>query len=353
MIAAARRGSGVVTRIEEFARRFLVAFSSGGDRLDEVGDRNVDIFDRSLKRKHRDRAAWLKGTRDPLLDLVTENLLDRLDDCTHKFPVALNLGGAVDHVKRSIRGRGGIERLITMDMSKDMIKKTLESSSLDGYDKFNKNIESLHVIGDEEFLPFKSGSLDLIISCLGLHWVNDLPGAMTQCRMALKPDGLFLASMYGGDTLRELRIACTAAQLEREGGVSPRISPLAQVRDAGNLLTRAGLALPTVDVDEYTVNYPSAFELIEHLRCMGDTNAVLQRNQIMRRDTALAAAAIYESMFGGTDGTVPATFQIIFMAGWSPHESQQKPKRRGSATASFTDIQKAFGGVDESGRPEH
>ncbi|KAJ7538995.1 hypothetical protein O6H91_11G072200 [Diphasiastrum complanatum] len=257
MIAAARRGSGVVTRIEEFARRFLVAFSSGGDRLDEVGDRNVDIFDRSLKRKHRDRAAWLKGTRDPLLDLVTENLLDRLDDCTHKFPVALNLGGAVDHVKRSIRGRGGIERLITMDMSKDMIKKTLESSSLDGYDKFNKNIESLHVIGDEEFLPFKSGSLDLIISCLGLHWVNDLPGAMTQCRMALKPDGLFLASMYGGDTLRELRIACTAAQLEREGGVSPRISPLAQVRDAGNLLTRAGLALPTVDVDEYTVNYPS------------------------------------------------------------------------------------------------
>ncbi|KAJ7264127.1 hypothetical protein O6H91_Y404400 [Diphasiastrum complanatum] len=157
MIAAARRGSGVVTRIEEFARRFLVAFSSGGDRLDEVGDRNVDIFDRSLKRKHRDRAAWLKGTRDPLLDLVTENLLDRLDDCTHKFPVALNLGGAVDHVKRSIRGRGGIERLITMDMSKDMIKKTLESSSLDGYDKFNKNIESLHVIGDEEFLPFKSG----------------------------------------------------------------------------------------------------------------------------------------------------------------------------------------------------
>ncbi|KAJ7539001.1 hypothetical protein O6H91_11G072200 [Diphasiastrum complanatum] len=313
MIAAARRGSGVVTRIEEFARRFLVAFSSGGDRLDEVGDRNVDIFDRSLKRKHRDRAAWLKGTRDPLLDLVTENLLDRLDDCTHKFPVALNLGGAVDHVKRSIRGRGGIERLITMDMSKDMIKKTLESSSLDGYDKFNKNIESLHVIGDEEFLPFKSGSLDLIISCLGLHWVNDLPGAMTQCRMALKPDGLFLASMYGGDTLRELRIACTAAQLEREGGVSPRISPLAQVRDAGNLLTRAGLALPTVDVDEYTVNYPSAFELIEHLRCMGDTNAVLQRNQIMRRDTALAAAAIYESMFGGTDGTVPATFQVSLL----------------------------------------
>lgn len=143
--------------------------------------------------------------------------------------------------------------------------------------------------------------------------------------------------------IRELRIACTIAQMEREGGISPRISPLAQVRDAGNLLTRAGFNLPGVDVDEYTVKYPSALELIEHLRAMGETNALSQMNTMLKRDTALATAAIYDSMFASEDGTVPATFQVIYMTGWKEHSSQQKPKRRGSATVSFKDIQKQFG----------
>ncbi|KAG8633588.1 hypothetical protein MANES_18G119700v8 [Manihot esculenta] len=197
--------------------------------------------------------------------------------------------------------------------------------------------------GSYKTVIMRPRSLDLVISCLGLHWTNDLPGAMIQSRLALKPDGLFLAAILGGETLKELRIACTVAQMEREGGISPLVSPLAQVRDAGNLLTRAGFTLPGVDVDEYVVKYRSALELIDHLRAMGETNALLQRNTILKRETALAAAAIYDSMFAAEDGTIPATFQVIYMTGWREHPSQQKAKRRGSATISFKDIQNQFG----------
>ncbi|KAK4412775.1 putative methyltransferase, mitochondrial [Sesamum alatum] len=300
----------------------------------------VKIFDRNLKRKQRDRAAWLMRPEDSLLDAVAENLLDRLEDCKKTFPTALCMGGSLEAIRRLLRGRGGIEKLIMMDTSYDMVKlcKQAEQSLP------NKNVETSFIVADEEFLPVKESSLDLVISCLGLHWTNDLPGAMIQTRLALKPDGLFLAAILGGETLRELRIACTVAQMEREGGISPRLSPLAQVRDAGNLLTRAGFSLPGVDVDEYTVRYNSALELIEHLRTMGETNALFQRSKILNRDTALATAAVYESMFAAEDGTIPATFQVIFMTGWREHPSQQRAKRRGSATVSFNDIQKQFGG---------
>ncbi|CAN4089328.1 unnamed protein product [Withania somnifera] len=225
-----------------------------------------------------------------------------------------------------------------MDTSWDMVKLCKDAEQ----QMPNDNIETSYVIGDEEYLPMKENSVDMVISCLGLHWTNDLPGAMIQCRMALKPDGLFLAAILGGETLKELRIACTIAQMEREGGISPRLSPLAQVRDAGNLLTRAGFTLPGVDVDEYTVRYRSALELIEHLRAMGETSALLQRSKVLKKDTAVATAAIYESMFAAEDGTIPATFQIIYMTGWKEHHSQQKPKKRGSATISFQDLQKQF-----------
>ncbi|KAH8490082.1 hypothetical protein H0E87_022562 [Populus deltoides] len=300
----------------------------------------VKIFDRELKRKQRDRAAWLMRPSDPFVDAVADNLLDRLEDCKKTFPTALCLGGSSEAVRRLLRGRGSIEKLVMMDTSNDMVQlcKDAEAAQQDS----NQNIETSFVVGDEEFLPIKESSVDLVISCLGLHWTNDLPGAMIQCKLALKPDGLFLAAILGGETLKELRIACTVAQMEREGGISPRISPLAQVRDAGNLLTRAGFTLPGVDVDEYVVRYSNALELIEHLRAMGETNALLQRNNVLKRETALATAAIYDSMFAAEDGTIPATFQVIFMTGWREHPSQQKAKRRGSATISFDDIQKQF-----------
>nr|POE58284.1 putative methyltransferase at1g22800 [Quercus suber] len=287
----------------------------------------------------RDRAAWLMRPNDSFVDAVAENLLDRLEDCKKSFPTALCLGGSLEAVRRLLGGRGGIEKLIMMDTSYDMIKLCKDTEK----DVHNENIETSYVVGDEEFLPLKESSVDVVLSCLGLHWTNDLPGSMIQCRLALKPDGIFLGAILGGETLKELRIACTVAQMEREGGISPRISPLAQVRDAGNLLSRAGFALPGVDVDEYVVKYQSALELIEHLRSMGETNALLQRNNMLNRETALATAAIYDSMFAAEDGTIPATFQVIFMTGWREHSSQQKAKRRGSATVSFKDIQKKFG----------
>ncbi|KAH9725392.1 putative methyltransferase [Citrus sinensis] len=311
------------------------------------GSSRVSIFDRHLKRKQRDRAAWLTRPNDSFVDAVAENLLDRLEDCRKTFPTALCLGGSMEAVRRLLRGRGGIEKLIMMDTSYDMLKLCKDAQQ----DAHNDNIETCFVVGDEEFLPLKERYAYLAISCLGLHWTNDLPGAMIQCRLALKPDGLFLGAILGGETLKELRIACTVAQMEREGGISPRVSPLAQVRDAGNLLTRAGFTLPSVDVDQYTVKYNSALELIEHLRAMGETNALLQRNKILNRETALATAAIYDSMFAAEDSSIPATFQVIYMTGWREHYSQPKPKRRGSATVSFKDIHKHFESENQSAQP--
>jgi NADH dehydrogenase [ubiquinone] 1 alpha subcomplex assembly factor 5 len=200
----------------------------------------------------RDRAAWLSRQKnDSFVDAVADNLLDRLEDCKKSFPTAFCLGGSLGAVKRLLRGRGGIEKLIMMDTSYDMIKSCRDAQD----DSLDNSIETSYFVGDEEFLPVKESSVDLIISSLGLHWTNDLPGSMIQCKLALKPDGLFLAAILGGETLKELRIACTLAHMEREGGISPRLSPLAQVRDAGNLLTRAGFSLPGVDVDEYVVKY--------------------------------------------------------------------------------------------------
>ncbi|XP_047311381.1 putative methyltransferase At1g22800, mitochondrial [Impatiens glandulifera] len=318
------------------------SYSTDNSFSEEDGQQSskVKIFDRDLKRKQRDRAAWLMRPKDSFVDAVAENLVDRLEDCKKSFPTALCLGGSLEAVRRLIGGRGAIEKLIMMDTSHDMLKLCKDSMEKD---ISSKNIETSFVLGDEEFMPMKENSLDLVISSLALHWTNDLPGAMIQSRLALKPDGLFLAAILGGETLKELRISCTIAQMEREGGISPRLSPLAQVRDAGNLLTRAGFTLPGVDVDEYVVKYSSALELIEHLRAMGETNALFQRKKTLNRETALATAAIYESMFGSDDGTIPATFQVIYMTGWKDHHSQQKAKRRGSATVSFQDIQKQFG----------
>ncbi|XWS23323.1 hypothetical protein CRYUN_Cryun28dG0002800 [Craigia yunnanensis] len=317
---------------------FSTADYDNGDAF-QSNPSKVKIFDRHLKRKQRDRAAWLLRPNDSFVHAVAENLIDRLEDCKKTFPTALCLGGSLQAVRQLLRGRGAIEKFIMMDTSYDMLK-LCKSSQLDSC---NKNIETSYVVGDEEFLPFKENSIDLVISCLGLHWTNDLPGALIQCKLALKPDGLFLAAILGGETLKELRIACTVAQMEREGGISPRVSPLAQVRDAGNLLTRAGFALPGVDVDEYVVRYKSALDLIEHLRAMGETNVLLQRSNILNRETALATAAIYDSLFAAEDGTIPATFQVIYMTGWKEHPSQQKAKSRGSATISFKDMQKQFG----------
>lgn len=219
------------------------------------------------------------------------------------------------------------------------------------------------VLADEEALPFAPESLDLVVSNLALHWCNDLPGVFAQIYRALRPDGIFIASLFGEHTLNELRSAFALAEQERDGGVAPHVSPFVGVADIGNLLTRARFALPTVDHEELTVHYSDAFKLMEDLRAMGENNAVASRRAHTPRDTIIAAAAVYAAMFGtqpndtqgvplaevdesrdeiagdGTPaGALPATFQVVYLIAWKPAPTQQKPLRRGSATHSLRDL---------------
>jgi SAM-dependent methyltransferase len=185
---------------------------------------------------------------------------------------------------------------------------------------------------ESEPLSLQAESLDLVVSALALQFVNDLPGVLAQIRRALRPDGLLLAAMLGGDTLTELRQCFAAAEAELEGGVSPRVAPFADLRDVGALLQRAGLALPVTDVDRIVVRYDSAFDLMHDLRRMGATNILVERRRgPTRRATMLRMAEIYRERFADPDGRIRATFDVIWLLGWAPHESQQKPLKPGSA----------------------
>jgi SAM-dependent methyltransferase len=195
------------------------------------------------------------------------------------------------------------------------------------------------VIADEEALPFADQSLDLAVAALNLHFVNDLPGTLLQIRRALRPDGLFLAALLGGDTLMELRQSFAAAESEIEGGLSPRVAPFADLRDLGALLQRAGFALPVADSDRLIVRYDSAFALMRDLRRMGATNVMVERRRVpMRRATLLRMADIYAESFSDPDGRVRATFELVWLSGWTPHESQQQPLKPGSATTRLADV---------------
>jgi SAM-dependent methyltransferase len=188
----------------------------------------------------------------------------------------------------------------------------------------------------KETLQLAPGSRDLIVSALAFQFVNDLPGVLSQIRRALKPDGLLLAAMIGGDTLTELRQSFAAAEAECEGGVSPRVAPFVDLRDVGALLQRAGFALPVTDVDRVVVRYDSAFALMHDLRRMGATNVLRERRRTpTRRATMLRMAQIYGERFADPDGRIRATFDVIWLSGWAPHESQQKPLQPGSAKASL------------------
>jgi SAM-dependent methyltransferase len=194
------------------------------------------------------------------------------------------------------------------------------------------------VAADEEALPFRDGAFDLVVSALALQFVNDLPGALVQIRRALKPDGLFLAAMIGGETLIELRQAFAAAESDIEGGASPRVAPFADLRDLGALLQRVGFALPVADSDRVTVRYDSVFALMHDLRRMGATNALVDRRRApLKRATLLRMAEIYAARFADNDGRIRATFEIVWLSGWAPHPSQQQPLRPGSAKARLAD----------------
>lgn len=282
-------------------------------------------FDRAAVRAHRDRAAAALGEHDFLFREVADRLVDRLADVTHRFPQALDLGCHGGEVAAMLAGRGGIETLVQFDLSAGMCRRAAGNGNPT-------------VCGDEEALPFAVTSFDLVLSNLSLHWVNDLPGALAQIRHCLRPDGLFLAALLAGETLGELRAALVDAELVVKGGISPRVSPVADMRDLAGLLQRAGFALPVVDTDTITVTYADPFRLMQDLRGMAETNAVAARPRgFTSRDVLIETAARYRERHGDAQGRVPATFQVVYLTAWAPHESQQKPLRPGSAKARLAD----------------
>ncbi len=275
------------------------------------------VFDRAAVRAHRDRAAaGFAGGGDFLLREVADRLLLRLDDVKRRFAKVLDLGCHTGQLAPGFARRGGVELLVEADLSAAMARRAAGRCRL---------------VADEEWLPFRESSFDLVVSALSLHWVNDLPGALVQINRALEPDGLLLGAMLGGETLHELREAFMRAEAEREGGVRPHVSPFPDVQDVGGLLQRAGFALPVVDTDRIAVTYEDAYALMADLRAMGEGNAVRERApHFARRGTFDDVAARYRALFARPDGRVPATFQVLYLAGWRPHKSQQKPARRGS-----------------------
>ncbi|HMA16238.1 MAG: methyltransferase domain-containing protein [Bacteroidota bacterium] len=285
-----------------------------------------EIFDRRVLRRHRERAAPGIAGHDFLVREVAARLLDRLEDVRRRFPLALDLGCRHGVVAELLGGRGGVERLVQADLSPAMARLAAARGGA--------GLEAPAVAADAEALPFADRSFDLVLSVLDLHWVNDLPGALLQIARALKPDGLLLAAMVGGESLTELREALLRAELEVEGGVSPRVSPLADLRDLGGLLQRAGFALPVADLDSLTVTYPSPLALMRDLRGMGESGADRNRRRgLTRRETLLRAAALYQQAHGDAVGRIPARFDILYLTGWAPHASQPSPLRPGSARA--------------------
>jgi SAM-dependent methyltransferase len=280
------------------------------------------IFDRDLLRLRRSRVAAKAGSHEFLLARAAEDLAWRLSFVQRRFEVAVNLGAHHGLVSRAIRALPNVGLVIDADSSPELLAQC----------------DGPFVLADEEVLPFRSRSLDLVVSGLALQHVNDLPGTLAQIERTLKPDGLFLAAMLGGSTLTELRQAFIAAETELSGGASPRVAPFADVRDLGGLLQRAGFKLPVADSDVVETTYPSALELMRDLRGMGAANALVERSRhFLPRSTLLRVAEIYQERFGRPDGRVAATFEVITLTGWAAHASQQQPLAPGSAKARLAD----------------
>ncbi|MDO9414235.1 MAG: methyltransferase domain-containing protein [Pseudolabrys sp.] len=272
------------------------------------------IFDRELLRARQKRAQAL-GPATFLLDRVTEELSERLSVVLRQFDRAVDFGTPTDALRQMLGVSGKVG---------DIVAATSTGAA--------------ETIVDDAERPFAEASLDLVVSALALQFVNDLPGTLIQIRRALKPDGLLLAAMIGGDSLIELREAFADAESEVEGGISPRVSPFADIRDLGGLLQRAGFALPVIDSDRLTVRHDNPLALMRDLRAMGATNILTERRRTpLKRATLQRMLEIYARRFSDPDGRLRATFEIVWLTGWAPHESQQKPLKPGSATQRLAD----------------
>jgi SAM-dependent methyltransferase len=283
------------------------------------------LFDRALLRKRLDRAARGFDQADFLKARAAQDVVERLEPILREFPVAVDLSARTGVFARAVQDspvRDRIDLLIEGDLSQAMLRGR----------------RGPRLVLDEERLPFAPGSLDLVVSTLGLHWTNDVVGALIQVRMALKPDGLFIGAFLGGATLTELRQALLAAEAELTGGAGQRVSPFADPYDAAGLLQRAGFALPVADVDRVVVRYAHPLRLLDDLRRMGETSVLAERHpRALTRAVLARAMELYVERFAEVDGRIPATFEIITLTGWAPHEAQQKPLRPGSARMRLAD----------------
>lgn len=299
------------------------------------------VFDRRRQRAYRRRAATL-GPSTFLIERVAEDLSDRLATVLRRFECALDLGTPTDAVRRALAASGKVGTIIAADaLAGAAVSRRRAQGSIEEGEQTSEGIldAQLLVAADEEALPFRDASLDLVVSALALQFVNDLPGTLIQIRRALKPDGLLLAALSGGDTLTELRQAFAAAEAEIEDGISPRVVPFSDVRDMGALLQRAGFALPVTDIDRVTARYASPISLMHDLRRMGATNPLLERSRRpLKRATLRRMTEIYAERFADRDGRIRATFEIVWLSGWAPHESQQKPLAPGSARQRLADV---------------
>jgi SAM-dependent methyltransferase len=286
------------------------------------------IFDRALINRRLDRAwarARVGAQADFLLTRAADDLRDRLSLVKRRFSLAADFGSPGPHGAAALAATGQVDCVIR-------IAPTEASLGAGGF---------LSAVGDLERLPAADGRLDLAVSLLALQTVNDLPGALVQLRRALKGDGLLIAAMIGGETLIELRQALTIAESEIVGGASPRVAPFVDVRALGGLSQRAGLALPVVDLDRAVVRYPNLFALLADLRAMGGANALIARSRKpLRREVLARAAFVYAERFADPDGRLRATFDLVWLAAWAPHESQPKPLEPGSAKTRLADALK-------------
>jgi SAM-dependent methyltransferase len=273
------------------------------------------LIDRAALRARLTRSAAAGGGPDFLRARIAEDFVDRLAATLRPFPVTLDLASSGTEILELLRLREGR-----------------------AYRACAAGQPEAAVVVDPDALPFAAESLDLVVSSLALHLVDDLPGLLAQIRRSLRPDGLFLAALLGGDTLTELRQAFAAAEAEIEGGASPRVVPFGDIRAFGGLLQRAGFALPVTDADRVTVRYPDPLALMRDLRAWGATNMLAERRRTpLKRATLVRAIEIYGERFADPDGRVRATFEIVWLSGWAPHPEQQKPQKPGSATTRLSD----------------
>ncbi|KAG6035209.1 hypothetical protein E4U41_006162 [Claviceps citrina] len=339
------RVCGASVQAHHHSRRSYAVQSPGAPRF--------QVFNGRTKWLQKERAASKpeqSRQADYLKDEVAMRVSERLLDIKRHFHRVLDLGANSCNLARAlVRDNPDpdpdpaapasaplstrISELVAAESSESLLYRDADHD-------FNKKLNiTRHVLQDQESLPFEPKSFDLVLSSLSMHWINDLPGMLSQINNVLKPDCPFIGAMLGGDTLFELRTSLQLAEQERRGGISPHVSPLADVRDMGGLLQKTGFKMLTVDVDDIIVDYPDTFALMEDLQAMGESNAILSREMgPIRRDVLMANDAIYKALHGNEDGSIPATFRIIYMIGWRDGENQPKPLPRGSGDVNLKDI---------------